>query len=364
MAVYKDEKQKTWYVSVRYSNWQGEKTRKVKRGFKTKKEAQEWEQSFLNENAGSLEMTFAEFVEIYKENQKHRVRESTWQTKESIIETKILPYFKRKRMIDIKSSDVVAWQNKIMSMKDETGQHYSLVYLKTIHNQLSAIFNHAVRYYDLPKNPALIAGNMGKEKAKEMLFWTLDEYTQFSEAMKKKPVSYYAFQILYWTGIRCGELLALTKADFDFERKVMKVTKNYQVVKGQALITTPKTEKSIRQIDLPDFLCEEMKDYIDSLYKVDDDTRLFEITKSYLHHEMDRGCKETGVKRIRVHDLRHSSCALLINLGYSPVQIAERLGHESVTITERYSHLYPSVQRNMADTLDKAFKAESEENNG
>ena len=107
-----------------------------------------------------------------------------------------------------------------------------------------------------------------------------------------------------------------------------------------------------------------MKDYIDSLYKVDDDTRLFEITKSYLHHEMDRGCKETGVKRIRVHDLRHSSCALLINLGYSPVQIAERLGHESVTITERYSHLYPSVQRNMADTLDKAFKAESEENNG
>ncbi len=144
----------------------------------------------------------------------------------------------------------------------------------------------------------------------------------------------------------------------------MKVTKNYQVVKGQALITTPKTEKSIRQIDLPDFLCEEMKDYIDSLYKVDDDTRLFEITKSYLHHEMDRGCKETGVKRIRVHDLRHSSCALLINLGYSPVQIAERLGHESVTITERYSHLYPSVQRNMADTLDKAFKAESEENNG
>ena len=128
MAVYKDEKQKTWYVSVRYSNWQGEKTRKVKRGYKTKKEAQEWEQDFLNENAGNLEMTFAEFVEIYKQNQKHRVRESTWQTKESIIETKIMPYFKRKRMIDIKSSDVVAWQNKIMSMTDETGQHYSLTY--------------------------------------------------------------------------------------------------------------------------------------------------------------------------------------------------------------------------------------------
>ena len=217
MAVYKDDKQKTWYVSVRYSNWQGEKTRKVKRGFKTKKEAQEWELSFLNENAGNLEMTFAEFVEIYKQNQKHRVRESTWQTKESIIGTKIMPYFKRKRMIDIKSSDVVAWQNKIMSMKDETGQHYSLVYLKTIHNQLSAIFNHAVRYYDLPKNPALIAGNMGKEKAKEMLFWTKDEYLKFSEAVMDKPISFYAFEMLYWCGLRLGELLALTAGDFDFE---------------------------------------------------------------------------------------------------------------------------------------------------
>ena len=257
MAVYKDEKQKTWYVSVRYSNWQGEKTRKVKRGFKTKKEAQEWEQSFLNENAGSLEMTFAEFVEIYKENQKHRVRESTWQTKESIIETKILPYFRRKRMIDIKSSDVVAWQNKIMSMKDETGQHYSLVYLKTIHNQLSAIFNHAVRYYDLPKNPALIAGNMGKEKAKEMLFWTKDEYLKFSEAVMDKPISFYAFEMLYWCGLRLGELLALTAGDFDFENKMVRINKSCQRINGVDIITDfvqramtvgPNTVEVIRRI--------------------------------------------------------------------------------------------------------------------
>ena len=107
-----------------------------------------------------------------------------------------------------------------------------------------------------------------------------------------------------------------------------------------------------------------MQDKKPHILVVDDDTRLFEITKSYLHHEMDRGCSETGVKRIRVHDLRHSSCALLINMGYSPVQIAERLGHESVTITERYSHLYPSVQRKMADNLNQLFNAESEENNG
>ena len=92
------------------------------------------------------------------------------------------------------------------------------------------------------------------------------------------------------------------------------------------------------------------------LYRVDDSSRIFEVTKSYLHHELDRGSKKAGVKRIRLHDLRHSSAALLIDLGYSPVQIAERLGHESITVTERYAHLYPSVQREMASRLDKAFK--------
>ena len=352
MAVYKDDKQKTWYVSVRYSNWQGEKTRKVKRGFKTKKEAQEWELSFLNENAGNLEMTFAEFVEIYKQNQKHRVRESTWQTKESIIGTKIMPYFKRKRMIDIKSSDVVAWQNKIMSMKDETGQHYSLVYLKTIHNQLSAIFNHAVRYYDLPKNPALIAGNMGKEKAKEMLFWTKDEYIKFSEAIMDKPISFYAFEMLYWCGLRLGELLALTAGDFDIENKLVRINKSCQRINGVDVITDPKTPKSIRKIQMPDFLVDEMQDYFATIYNLGPDDRIFPLNKSYMHNEMTRGSKNAGVKRIRIHDLRHSHVSLLINMGFGAVAIADRVGHESIDITYRYAHLFPTTQKEIAEKLD------------
>lgn len=244
----------------------------------------------------------------------------------------------------------------LLSLRDDQGKGYSQTYLRTIQNQLSAIFNHAVRYYDLPKNPCTATKKMGKSKSREMLFWTKEEYLKFSEVMKGKPISYYAFQILYWTGIRCGELLALTRADFDLEKRTLRINKTYQVVKGKEMITSPKTEKSNRTIELPQFLCDEMRDYFDSLYKVDEKSRVFVVTKSYMHHEMDRGAREAGVKRIRIHDLRHSSCALLINLGYSPIQIAERLGHESITITERYSHLYPSVQRQMADRLDEAFK--------
>ena len=120
-----------------------------------------------------------------------------------------------------------------------------------------------------------------------------------------KEESYHAFEILYWCGIRLGELLALTAEDFDFEKKTLRINKSYQHIRGKDVITTPKTRKSNRVLTLPDFLAEEMQDYISRLPYLKVDDRIFTITKSGLHHEMDRGCRETGVKRIRVHDLRH-----------------------------------------------------------
>jgi len=306
MAAYKDEKTRTWYVSVRYENWQGEKVRKVKRGFKTKKEAMEWEENFLNSNSGNMDMSFSEFVKIYEETMKRRIRESTWKTKVSIIDSKILPYFKRKKMSEIRASDIVAWQNKMLSMTDENGQHYSPVYLKTIHNQLSAIFNHAVRFYELPKNPALLAGNMGKEKTREMLYWTKEEYIKFSEAVMDKPVVFYAFEMLYWCGLRLGEMLALTPGDFDFENNIVSITKSCQRVGSEDIITDPKTPKSIRKILMPEFLSQEMQDYLETFYEPEPDQRIFPMSKSYLHGEMTRGSKIAGVKRIRIHDLRQA----------------------------------------------------------
>ena len=138
-----------------------------------------------------------------------------------------------------------------------------------------------------------------------MLFWTKEEYQKFSEVMMDKPLSYYAFQMLYWTGIREGELLALTPADFDFEKGTVKISKTYQRLKGQDLITSPKTKKSNRTVQMPDFLCTEMQEFFSMQYGLKKKDRVFTVTKSYLHHEMDRGAKEAGVKRIRLHDLRH-----------------------------------------------------------
>lgn len=224
--------------------------------------------------------------------------------------------------------------------------------MKTIHNQLSAIFNHAVRYYNLKENPCQKAGSMGKKKNREMLFWTKEEYLKFADAMMDKPMSYYAFEMLYWTGIREGELLALTPADFDFEKRTVTINKSFQHLNGRDIITSPKTEKSNRTIQLPKFLCDEMQDYQKMLYDVGLEDRVFPITKSYLHREMDRGAKEAGVKRIRIHDIRHSHVSLLIDMGFSATAIADRVGHESIDITYNYAHLFPSKQAEMADKLD------------
>ena len=220
--------------------------------------------------------------------------------------------FGKRKINEITTKDVIAWQNELLSYRDEKRKPYSQTYLKTLHNQLSAIFNHAVRFYDLHSNPAAKAGNMGTEERREMLFWTKEEYQKFAEEMMDKPVSYYAFQMLYWTGIREGELLALTPADFDFERGTVKISKTYQRLKGQDVITSPKTKKSNRTIQMPDFLCQEMQEFFKMQYGLKKKDRIFTVTKSYLHHEMDRGAKAAGVKRIRIHDLRHSHISLLI----------------------------------------------------
>ena len=332
MPVYKEEKTNTWRVIYRYTDWKGERKQTSKRGFATRREAQAWEREQLNKVTADVDMTFASFIGHYTEDMKTRLKENTWNNKEHIIRTKLLPYFGKLKLSSITPQQIITWQNELMNCKDENGKPYSPVYLRTIHTQLSAVFNHAVRYYKLKENPCQKAGAMGKKKAREMNFWTKDEYLQFAGAIRDKPMSYHAFQMLYWCGIREGELLALTPADFDFTRETVTISKSYQRIKGRDVITDPKTEKSNRTITLPDFL------------------------NSFLHHEMDRGCRISGVKRIRVHDLRHSAISLLIDMGFSPLAIADRVGHEAIEITYNYAHLFPSRQQDMAKQLSQAMK--------
>ena len=352
MAAIKNECNGTWYTMFHYTDWTGERKQKCKRGFATKREALEWERKFLQEKSSDLNMTFESFVKIYMGDMKERIREHTWQTKISVIQTKLLPYFKNKKMCDIAPKDIIQWQNEMMRRKTREGLPYSATYLKTLHNQASAIFSHAVRFYELKSNPAAKAGSVGKKEATEMDFWTKDEYLKFADSMMDKPLSFYAFEVLYWCGIRLGELLALSLTDFNFEKNTLSITKSYQRLNRKDVITEPKTPKSKRVIQISEFLSEEIQEYIKLFYSVAPTDRLFPISKSYLRHEMTRGAKEQGIKRIRIHDLRHSHVSLLIDMGFSAVAIADRLGHESIDITYRYAHLFPSTQLEMATKLN------------
>ena len=248
MAAFRNKDNGSWFVQFRYTDWRGEKQQKFKRGFATKREAQEWERQFLMQKQADVNMTFESFAALYEKDVKPKLKLNTWLTKESIIQKKILPYFKNRKLSEIKATDIIDWQNEIRKLTDSKGKPYSITYLKTVHNQLSAIFNHAVKYYGLQVNPAQRAGNMGSEERREMLFWTKEEYLKFADAMMDKPMSFYAFEMLYWCGIREGELLALTPDDFDFRNRTVTINKSYQRLKGQDVITTPKTKKSNRTI--------------------------------------------------------------------------------------------------------------------
>ncbi|MDO4491942.1 MAG: site-specific integrase [Lachnospiraceae bacterium] len=346
-----DPKTGKWMIQYRYTDWQGKRRKSTKRGFKTKREAEKWLREFLTVSERDFDMKFQSLVDLYLEDMHTRIRESTMRTKRYIIDLKLLPYFGQRKVNEIKAADIRAWQNELMK------QGYSQTYLRMINNQLSAIFNYAVQYYDLKNNPCRKAGTIGKSKAEEMNFWTKEEFTLFLDAVIDKQQSYVAFEVLYWTGIRVGELLALTPKDIDIDRKMLRINKSYQRLNRKDVITPPKTPKSNRCIKIPDFLLKDLLDYRERLYGLQEEDRLFSFSKSYLESEMSRGIRASGVKRIRLHDLRHSAASMLVELGFSPLEIAERLGHEKIETTlNTYSHLYPDKQDRLAARLEEEHR--------
>lgn len=226
MAAFKNKDNGTWYVQFRYTDWRGERQQKLKRGFPTKKAALAWEREFLMKKQADLNMTLESFVELYTQDVKPKLKLNTWLTKESIIQKKILPYLGKRKLSEITPQDIFCWQNEIRQITDKNGKPLSTTYLKTIHNQMSAIFNHAVRFYGLQSNPAAKAGSMGEKESTEMQFWTKEEFLKVIDVMMDSPIHYYAFEMLYWCGLRIGELFALTSDDFNFEAGTVTISKS------------------------------------------------------------------------------------------------------------------------------------------
>lgn len=346
MPVYK-EKNGTFTARFYTENIDGGRKQVKKRGFKSSREAKTYEIEFLAKKSYSINMTFKSLYELYIEDMAHRLRENTILTKKNIIEIKILPYFKNKKVQDITPVLIREWQNKMMRLKKGNGEHYAKTYLRTLNNQFSAVMNYAVKYHGLRSNPFLKAGSIGKKNADEMEIWTVEEFKTFIKSISGKPVSELGFKVLFWTGLRIGELLALTTKDILIDINKIDINKSLQLIKGREVITEPKTARSKRRLEISDELMQELKKYISMLYSPDKDTKLFPFTKQMFERDIKFYAKKAGLKVIRVHDLRHSHASLLLHAGLDIITVSRRLGHENIETTlKTYSHMYnPNAQR-------------------
>ena len=199
MSAYKDTKQGTWYVSFRYIDWTGKKTQKLKRGFKTKKEALNYEKEFIRKTAADMKMEMGSFIEVYFEDKRKELKENSIRNKQHMMNKHIVPYFETRKMNEITPADVIQWQNTIQ----EKG--YSKTYERMIQNQLNALFNHAQKIYNLKENPCKKVKRMGKSDADKLEFWTKEEYERFITVIDPGSEDYLIFEILFWTGIREGD---------------------------------------------------------------------------------------------------------------------------------------------------------------
>lgn len=238
------EKNGTWTAQFRYEDIYGKEKHKCKRGFATREDAELFEAEFHRRTRGSLDMRFADFVGVYAEDMKPYLRENTWLTKEYMINDKIIPHFGKKRVRDITTRDIIDWQNELLESKKRNGQPYTETYLRTVSNQLAVILNHAEQHYGLSPNPMAKAPKIGAREAREVNVWTKEQYLRFSEQLANNPAMFTPIEVLYWTGIRVGELLALMPNDIDFNRCELYVRHSYQRLKGKDTITPPRRRRA------------------------------------------------------------------------------------------------------------------------
>ena len=349
MSVKQNQKTGKWYFSCRYTDWQGNRRQKKQEGFTLAREAKAAEQEFLASVSQQCDISFKAMYEKYIADSATRRRPSTMENKTNNFQKAILPYFGELLLTEITPAHVRSWQNEIITKYAPTSQ-------RQLHAQLSALFNFAIKFYGLKNNPAAIAGAIGTTKADCAQIWTLEEFQQVMRYVWDYATR-TAYYIFFFGGLRSGELLALTLADWNSAERTLNITKSLTRIKKVNYIDDPKNKQSIRKIKLPAGAAAMLDKYITSLYQPDSETPIFPtLNKGNLIDRLKSAAKRAGVKRIRVHDLRHSHASLLIDLDVNPLAISRRLGHENIQTTFNiYGHLYKNHAEKVAQKLDDIF---------
>ena len=294
------------------------------------------------------EVTLSEFFfAVVAKDLSPRVRVTTWAGYEKAYNSRIAPILGYQRLADISPLDIRSWQSGLIS------QGYSESYQIQLNSLLSRTFDLAVRFYDLPENPCVLAGRIGRTgQSQRADIWTLNEFWKVYDHIPDPSIrTQVAF--IFWTGLRKGELYGLKWEDFDRSRGEIRIVRSYQRHDGRGLLLPPKTARGKRIISLPLHQCEALEMHYRNQNCPSPNEHIFKWTKRKLEDGIAEACARSGVKRIRVHDIRHSHASLLIRMNADIAAISQRLGHSSITMTLNvYAHTYDRADRTIANQLD------------
>lgn len=361
MATYKDNKTKTWYFRV-YVYENGKRKQKWRAGFKTKTEAKIAEQNFLlsfNKNNNYENMIFNDLYNIYILHKKQTVKPKSYVNIKNIFETHILPYFKDYKLCDITSQEYMNWKAKIIE------KNYTYKYNSSIHIFFVNILNFAMKFYNLDKNVASKVGNFSKANyIRKVDFWTYEEFKQFINAIDNDIIYYSLFNTLYFSGIRIGEALALNWIDFKDNSININKTISRSEKGNNYIITTPKTNSSIRKIKLDNNTVEilnNLKNFFQRTKNFSEDWFIFgglkPLARTTITTKKNYYCNIAKIKQIRIHDFRHSHASLLISKGVPLPVISKRLGHNKISTTlDIYSHMIPNDEEKAIEIINELNK--------
>jgi len=364
MPVYYNADKKTWYAMFYAKDYKGVNKKYKKTGFKKKKEAQEYEYEFKKKISKSVNMSFNSLYELYFEDYKKRHKPTAINTVETFFRLHILPFFDNIEISKITSYMIREWQNEMLEKKNENGKLFSENSKANIYAALKSMFNWAAKYQGLNENPCKNLGTFGSKKNRsEMKIWSVDDFNKFINLLeiknKEKDGKYtdsiIIFKILFWTGLRIGEVLALTFDDINLKEKFIDVNKTISHINKKDYITTPKTLGSVRKVILPENLILDLKLYFSKFekQKISKSERIFNLKKSQLRYILEKCSIQAEVEKIRLHDFRHSHASYLLFIQADITAISKRLGHDNLQTTiNTYSHLYKDANKQLMKKLN------------
>lgn len=340
----------------------------IKRRFKTRKDAVAFQEKIISEKqSGSLNikkksnenhMTVLELYECYNTFYRQRYKESSYLTYRSKLDHYLIPYYGNRKVLELKSSDIINWHTELLS------KGLSVGYVRNIHARFSALLEYGKKIGVVDRNACVEAGNIKKSSndAKELSYLDYDEWKLVDS---KLPNNIYGLIIrfLYWSGLRIGEALALSYNDFNNDFSEVHVTKTLtrKVVDGGYKITKPKTKNAVRFVTLEGG---NIAKKLQEQYKLAKDSDGFNmknfvfgnakpIGTTQVARVLNKAVEDAGIdKHIRIHDLRHSHASLLIAEGVDPAILSARMGHADISTTFNvYVHLFEQRRQRMTHIL-------------